>query len=183
MLSELLSKKTGDDQNTTSSSSEPSTTKYPYTTSVVADGRRKFHTTYENGVEMVEEFDLQTNQLLLRKRRTVSILGEGTWTIEIGGEVKSFNPIHDLIAPSTVNPIFMRKDTSTLFQWRVRNCFYEPNVYKVNIDHEKQEIVISTTNKKYYKRFSIPDMKESPKTKLNDESLSFKLENNTLIIS
>ena len=103
MLSELLSKKTGDDQNTTSSSSEPSTTKYPYTTSVVADGRRKFHTTYENGVEMVEEFDLQTNQLLLRKRRTVSILGEGTWTIEIGGEVKSFNPIHDLIAPSTVN--------------------------------------------------------------------------------
>ena len=57
-------------------------------------------------------------------------------------------------------------------------------------DHEKQEIVISTTNKKYYKRFHIPELlrgdisnpKSTPE-KLQDKRLQWSLENNTLIIS
>ncbi|KAG2388006.1 hypothetical protein C9374_000856 [Naegleria lovaniensis] len=183
MLSEILNQSSSSSSET---KKESSTTKYPYTTSIVADGRRKFHTTYKDGEEMVEEFDLNTNQLLVRKRRRPTVLGgEGEWHFEIGGDVKVFNPFNDWIAPSTTNPIFMRKDTSTHFQWRIRNCFFTKDTYRVNVDHEKQEVVISTTNKKYYKRFNIPELVRecTPSIKLEDQCLSWTLDNNTLIIS
>ena len=100
MLSEILG--TGK-----SAMEDDSERTYPYTTSIVADGRRKFHTTYKDGEEMVEEFDLNTNQLLLRKRRRQTILGGGgEWVIEIGGEVQPFNPFNELLAPSSANVSF-----------------------------------------------------------------------------
>jgi len=98
MLSEILG------AGSKSAMEDDSERKYPYTTSIVADGRRKLHTTYKDGEEMVEEFDLNTNQLLLRRRRRQTILGgSGEWEIEIGGEVKPFNPFNELLAPSSVN--------------------------------------------------------------------------------
>lgn len=101
MLSEFFNRSSSTSETEKESSS---TTKYPYTTSIVADGRRKFHTTYKDGEEMVEEFDLNTNQLLVRKRRRPTVLGgEGEWQFEIGGDVRVFNPFNDLIAPSTTN--------------------------------------------------------------------------------
>lgn len=80
----------------------------PYTTSIVKDGRRKFHTTYPNGEEMVEEYDLKTDRLVVRKvRRSTTLGGEGTWEYELGGDaslgLKPFNPIEDLLAPSSSN--------------------------------------------------------------------------------
>nr|CAG4711384.1 unnamed protein product [Naegleria fowleri] len=159
MLSEFFNRSSSSSSTSETEKESSSTTKYPYTTSIVADGRRKFHTTYKDGEEMVEEFDLNTNQLLVRKRRRPTVLGgEGEWQFEIGGDVRVFNPFNDLIAPSTTN---------------------------VHIDHEKQEIVISTTNKKYYKRFNIPELTReyTPSIKLEDKCLSWTLDNHTLIIS
>lgn len=34
------------------------------TTSIVADGRKKVHTTWEDGAELVEEYDVKTDELL-----------------------------------------------------------------------------------------------------------------------
>lgn len=77
---------------------------YPQTSSIVKDGRRKFHTTFENQSEMVEEYDVATNKLLVRKTRKPTTLGgEGEWVFEIGAEMKPFNPINDLFAPSSSN--------------------------------------------------------------------------------
>lgn len=42
--------------------------------------------------------------------------------------------------------------------------------------------MLRTTNKKYYKRFDIPDMKRL-NLKLDESSLAWKYSNNTLIIS
>eukprot|EP00761_Pharyngomonas_kirbyi_P010686 gb/GECH01010707.1/.p1 GENE.gb/GECH01010707.1/~~gb/GECH01010707.1/.p1 ORF type:complete len:104 (+),score=12.91 gb/GECH01010707.1/:1-312(+) len=54
-------------------------------TSVVQDGRRKVHTTFPDKSEMLEEYDLRTHELLVRKIRTPSVLGgEGEWKYEIG---------------------------------------------------------------------------------------------------
>ena len=50
------------------------------------------------------------------------------------------------------------------------------------MDPEKQEVVIKTTVKKYYKRFDVPDLKRA-NIKLSKEALSFKHANNTLIVS
>jgi len=54
-------------------------------------------------------------------------------------------------------------------------------VYTIEIDHNKQEIVIKTSNKKYYKRFDIPDLKRLV-IKLDESNVAWKYQHNTLII-
>lgn len=77
---------------------------------------------------------------------------------------------------SSNTPIFLRKDTLDNFQWRIRNLPYPLEAYILEIDPDKQQIVIKTTVKKYYKRFDIPDMKRA-NIKLNKDSLSFVYKN------
>ena len=55
-------------------------------------------------------------------------------------------------------------------------------MYNVSVDDEKQEIVIRTSNKKYYKRFDIPDMKRRG-LKLDQSQLKWVYQNNTLVVS
>ena len=43
----------------------------------VASGRRKCHYTLPDESEVVEEFDVQTDELLVRKKRGKSVLGDG----------------------------------------------------------------------------------------------------------
>ncbi|EPY82568.1 protein DPCD-like protein [Camelus ferus] len=79
-------------------------------------------------------------------------------------------------------PIFIRKDTKMSFQWRIRNLPYPKDVYSVCVDQKERCVVIRTTNKKYYKKFSIPDL-DRYQLPLDDSSLSFAHANCTLIIS
>ena len=59
---------------------------------------------------------------------------------------------------------------------------YPKEVYIVEVDEEKQQIVVKTTIKKYYKRIDIPDIKRMGiELKKGKESWIYK--NNTLIIS
>ena len=67
----------------------------------------------------------------------------------------------------------MRKDTPERFEWRIRNLKYPKDVYNISIDHNTQEIVIRTSNKKYFKRFDIPDMKRLG-LKLEESSVAWK---------
>lgn len=85
------------------------------------------------------------------------------------------------MAPSGDNPIFLRKDTAERFEWRIRNLKWPKDVYSLEIDHNKQEIVIRTSNKKYFKRFDIPDLKRLGIT-LDESSLVWKFQHNTLIV-
>lgn len=78
--------------------------------------------------------------------------------------------------------MFLRKDNFDSFQFRVRNLPYPEDVYSVTIDEEKQEIVVRTSNKKYFKRISVPDMKRNG-LKLESDKLTWAYKNNTLIIS
>ena len=118
------------------------------------------HYLYPDGTEMSEELDINTSECLVRKWKKVKQFGEAEWVYEIGQPmVQDFNPSEDLMAPSSKNPIFIRKDSESHFEWRIRNLTYPKEVYSVEIDHNKQEIVMRTTNKKYYKRFDIPDMR------------------------
>ena len=75
----------------------------------------------------------------------------------------------------------MRKDTPERFEWRVRNLKYPKDTYQISVDHNTQELVIRTTNKKYFKRFDIPDLKRLG-VKLEESSVVWKYQNNTLII-
>lgn len=52
----------------------------------------------------------------------------------------------------------------------------------MELDKAKDDILIKTVNKKYYKRFDIPDMKRM-KLALDESLLKINFMNNTLIIS
>ena len=74
-------------------------------TSIVSGVRRKVHTTFEDGREMVEEYDTVTDELCTRKVRTAkSALGrEGTWVYEVGEEPKALSAETGTIAESGSN--------------------------------------------------------------------------------
>merc|ERR1719160_27626 len=169
------------DANSQEEASKPSE---PKKLCVRADGRKKVHTTNPDGSEMVEEFDERTDVLLLRKSRKPTTLGgEGEWVFEVGqAPEKTFDPHSDMMRPSSSNPIFLRKDTPEQFQWRIRNLPYPADVYSVTIDDEKQQIVVRTSNKKYFKRIDVEDLSRLG-LKLKAASLSWKHQHNTLIIS
>mmetsp|Transcript_73938 Transcript_73938/g.228468 ORF Transcript_73938/g.228468 Transcript_73938/m.228468 type:complete len:296 (-) Transcript_73938:85-972(-) len=151
---------------------------------VNSEGRRKIHTTFHDGTETVEEYDEKTDVLLLRKtRRPTTLGGEGEWVFEVGQAPEPvFDPHADFLRASSSNPLFLRKDTPEHFQWRIRNLPYPADVYSVRIDHDTQEVVVRTSNKKYYKRIRVPDL-QGVGLKLKDELLSWKHQHNTLIIS
>uniref|UniRef100_A0A2K6TGY6 Protein DPCD n=1 Tax=Saimiri boliviensis boliviensis TaxID=39432 RepID=A0A2K6TGY6_SAIBB len=130
-------------------------------TALLQDGRRKVHYLFPDGKEMAEEYDERTSELLVRKWRVKSALGAmGQWQLEVG-EPASLGPGNlgpELIKESNANPIFMRKDTKMSFQWRIRNLPYPKGVYSVCVDQKECCIIVRTSNKKYYKKFSIPDL-------------------------
>ena len=52
-------------------------------TTMTSGGRKKMHYTYPDGSEMVDEFDVQTDALLVRKKRRKTMLGSlGEWVYE-----------------------------------------------------------------------------------------------------
>ncbi|XP_075790631.1 protein DPCD isoform X2 [Pelodiscus sinensis] len=152
---------------------------------LLQDGRRKVHYLFEDGREMAEEYDVETSQLVARKWREKTALGRlGKWQVEVGeptlppgGALES-----ELIKESSSNPIFVRRDAPTSFQWRIRNLPYPKEVYSVSVEKEQRCCVVRTTNKKYYKKFLIPDM-DRYQLPLDAAALSFTYANATLIIT
>eukprot|EP00455_Lapot_gusevi_P049059 TRINITY_DN6881_c0_g1_i1.p1 TRINITY_DN6881_c0_g1~~TRINITY_DN6881_c0_g1_i1.p1 ORF type:complete len:220 (+),score=33.27 TRINITY_DN6881_c0_g1_i1:71-661(+) len=152
-------------------------------TAIVSGGRKKIHSTLDDGSEMVEEFDVETDELLVRKVRRPNALGAfGEWVYEIGQPVKKFNPESDLLVESQQNPVFARQDTASHFQWRIRNLPYPLETYQLSVDDATQDIVLRTTNRKYFKRIAIPEMK-TLRLGLQPELVQYEHQFNTLIIS
>jgi len=152
---------------------------------MVVGGRRKHHTSWEDGSEMVEEYDLACSRLVVRKVRSKSALGKlSDWTFLLGeAEKKAFNPRRDMISANSRNPEFIQQDTATHFQWRIRNIPYDRSVYRISIDQNKQQIVLRTTNKKYFKRINVPSMTALGEKLCDDQNvLTYTHSNNTLII-
>ncbi|KAM9313949.1 protein DPCD [Pholidichthys leucotaenia] len=154
-------------------------------TALIHGGIRKVHYLFPDGKEMAEEYDLNTDELIVRKWRCKHTFGaQGTWQVEVGeplsGPGSSLDS--DGIKENCSNPVFMRKDTKTSFQWRIRNLAYPKDVFSVSVELSERCIIIKTSNKKYYKKFSIPDLDRS-KLPLDSSALSFTHTNNTLIIT
>eukprot|EP00128_Syssomonas_multiformis_P009008 Colp12_sorted_trinity150504_noHs@22642 len=151
-------------------------------TSMVSDGRKKIHYTFSDSTEMVEEYDTKTDDLLVRKWRKRTALGvSGEWEFEIGEAPKRFNPSEGLLLESSSNPILARADTKTHFQWRIRNLPYPIDVYSVTVNTEEKVIIVRTSNKKYYKKFNIPDMVRCGQP-LDPNKVKYTHASNTLII-
>ncbi|GAX74324.1 hypothetical protein CEUSTIGMA_g1773.t1 [Chlamydomonas eustigma] len=152
-------------------------------TAIISGGRRKVHTTFDDGGELVEEYDVKTGELLERRRRGKTVLGrQADWEYLIGESPMKWNPEGGTLKESHENPLFTRKDTRDTFQWRVRNLPYPPETYDISLDHEKRQIVIRTSNKKYFKRIGIPEL-DKLGLPLMESALAWTHANNTLIVS
>ncbi|XP_040892287.1 protein DPCD [Toxotes jaculatrix] len=154
-------------------------------TALIHDGKRKIHYLFTDGKEMAEEYDLKTDELIVRKWRQKSTLGsQGQWQVEVGEPLASSvaSLDSDVIKENCSNPVFMRKDTKSSFQWRIRNLPYAKDVFSVFVEPSERCIIIKTSNKKYYKKFSIPDLDRS-QLPFDCSALSFTHANNTLIVT
>ncbi|XP_029297001.1 protein DPCD [Cottoperca gobio] len=154
-------------------------------TALIHDGKRKIHYLFTDGKEMSEEYDLKTDDLIVRKWCLKSTLGaQGQWQVEVGEPPVS--PVtssdSEVIKENCSNPLLMRKDTKTSFQWRIRNLPYPKDVFSVSAQPSERCIIVKTSNKKYYKKFSITDLDRN-ELPLDNSSLSFTHANNTLIVS
>ncbi|XP_072095152.1 protein DPCD [Mobula birostris] len=154
-------------------------------TAMVQEGRRKVHYIFPDGAEMVEEYEVCSDELKVRKWKQKTTLGSpGQWQFEVGEAYsRAVGSVEQpLIQESNSNPIFTRKDTKTCFQWRIRNLPYPKNVYSVTVDPDERHCIVRTSNKKYFKKFNIPDMDRCCLL-LDSSALSFTHANNTLIIT
>ena len=143
----------------------------------------KFHTVFKDGTEIVEEYSLYSEEIESRRVKKVSMTGKENWTTEIGEEIRRNNNEDFLIKVNNDNnPIFIRKDTKENFEFRIRNLKGDADNFLVDIDKDKDEIVIRTKNKKYYKRFNIPDLKRL-NLNLNGNNLKVNFTNNVLVIT
>ncbi|KAG2461976.1 protein DPCD [Polypterus senegalus] len=154
-------------------------------TALIQDGIRKVHYLFLDGKEMAEEYDVKTDELIVRKWRSKTSIGAvGQWQIEVGEPspptLEALEP--QLIKESSGNPVVMRKDTKTCFQWRIRNLPYSKEVYNLSVEPTERCCIVRTSNKKYYKKLHIPDL-DRCQLPLDPSALSYAHANNTLIVS
>ena len=85
-----------------SSSSSAAAPGAPRRTSIQSGGRKKVHSSFADGSELVEEFDARTDELLLRKRRHKNFSGAFLpWQYEVGAPNTATNTSADSSAFNT----------------------------------------------------------------------------------
>lgn len=72
--------------------------------------------------------------------------------------------------------------TKTCLEWRIRNLPYSQDIYSVTAEPENRCITVRTSNKKYFKKISVPDL-ERAGVSLEQNRISFLHKYNTLIIT
>jgi hypothetical protein len=142
--------------------------------------------------ECAEEYDAETDALLVRRWRSRTTLGGWTrWAFEIGepkAGAGSGGGGGDaiggglMVSSRSRNPVFVPQDAPRQFVWRIRNLPYPKPTYQLSVDEETQQLVLRTTNKKYFKRFDVPALKRLD-LKLEPSRISCRHENATLIVS
>ena len=149
----------------------------PNATAYVIEGYKQIM--YEkDGIEYHEICMRQTGELIARRERTRTMYGaDKSWTWTYGQPPKDNKEV-ETIELSSKNPIFFRQDTPTQWSWRVRNIPYPASNYEVNVDEQRNQIVIRTKNKKYFKRIDSPN---GEKMKASDVKWNWAF--NTLVIT
>ena len=156
----------------------------------------------EDGRELVEEYNADTNVLVRRAQRQKGKIGQDMgWMVEVGDPEPSSKDNLDIIgikeSSSAVSsniflqikqvfnvyyfqPIVVRRVTKTSLEWRIRNLSYPKDVYSVTAENDGT-ITVRTSNKKYFKKLHVPDL-ERANLKPEQDRISFTHQYNTLII-
>ena len=77
-----------------------------------------------------------------------------------------------------------RCDTARDFVWRVRNVPWPAETYEVTVEPASREVVLRTTNRKFFKRLRIPELDAArPPLPLSPTTLTWQHSGTTLAIS
>lgn len=79
-------------------------------------------------------------------------------------------------------PILTKRITRKNIEWRIRNLPYTLDTYQVTADAGKNAILVRTTNKKYFKEISVPELKRCGLIP-EQTAITIAHQHNTLIIS
>ncbi|XP_011498939.1 PREDICTED: protein DPCD [Ceratosolen solmsi marchali] len=152
-------------------------------TAIIQDGKRKIHFLMEDGKEMVEEYNMDTNVLVKRAWKEKGKLGQEIgWVVEVGDpDLPKDNLDAVGIRESSSAPIVARRITKTALEWRIRNLPYPKDVYSITTENDGT-IIVRTSNKKYFKKLIVPDL-ERAGLKPEQERISIAHQYNTLIIT
>ena len=107
---------------------------------VIQNGRKKITTTNGDGSQVHEEYDVITDELLLRKYRRAAATALGAecpWVVEVGvdeGTIGGFREDRDLIRERNDQPILSRTDEKDSIVLRIRNLPYDVSNYVVSIE-------------------------------------------------
>lgn len=164
----------------------------------------KVHYALPDGREMVEEYDTNTDVLTRRAWKLKNAIGDGDdWSIEVGdpertvlmkdgsviqensSQVREFLVVFFLHCVWKVflsQPFIVKRITKRNIEWRIRNMPYPLEVYSVTADADNCSLVVRTTNKKYFKKLSVPDL-ERANLKPEQDRIKFTHQFNTLIIT
>ncbi|KAG5889939.1 hypothetical protein JTB14_018834 [Gonioctena quinquepunctata] len=145
---------------------------------------KKIHYNFQNGKEMVEEYNMDTGVLTRRAWRCKQNLsGKDEWDVEIGDPEPTYGTeSQQIIRESSNQPIVSRRNTRTNLEWRIRNMPYTVETYLVTVLPEEKSLLVKTTNKKYYKILTIPELTRLDLTPAQS-NVSFAHKFNTLIIT
>ena len=77
--------------------------------------------------------------------------------------------------------MFCPREVREAWEWRVRNLPYPKETYSVTLDEEKDQLVLRTSNRKYFKRFHVPALRRLGLT-LEQPAVSFDHSGTTLVI-
>jgi hypothetical protein len=137
-------------------------------------------------VEMIEEYRLDGKSLQLQHRkwrRNDKLKGPTPWMIEFGTSPipPAPNGAKNTVSESASNPAWVALDQGLYWLFKVDNISFPIDTYSVQVDDEKQQLVLKTTNKKYFKRWSIGPLLRSS-TPLDISSVSMVHEGGCLFI-
>jgi len=135
---------------------------------------------------MVEEWDVASRCLLSRRWKAPGALGgaDGAWAYEIGESKAAAALANAPKAPSAAsggssgggggggggftmsvsrsNPRFCTpRDTPRTWEWRVERLPYAMPTYSVTVDTARDDLVLRTSNKKYFKRWHVPALRRA----------------------
>ncbi|CAH2234129.1 jg5830 [Pararge aegeria aegeria] len=125
------------------------------------DQIKKIHYKFDDGNEMVEEYNVDTRVLLRRAWNMKGKLGgEGKWSVEIGDPIPDATTNADTLdlMESKDQPILLKRNTRINIEWRIRNLPYPIETYSIKAYDEEKLIIIRTSNKKYFKKLAVPEL-------------------------
>eukprot|EP00767_Chilomastix_cuspidata_P002241 gnl/Chilomastix_cuspidata/2368.p1 GENE.gnl/Chilomastix_cuspidata/2368~~gnl/Chilomastix_cuspidata/2368.p1 ORF type:complete len:194 (-),score=56.31 gnl/Chilomastix_cuspidata/2368:990-1571(-) len=150
-------------------------------TALVKDGLKKIHTVFDDTTEVVEEFDLATDTLVVRKWKRPNVLGAlGDWEFEVGEDPRgTCRTVTSGLSFSAATPVVVRNDLEECYLFMIRNMPWPLSNYYVKCEDDK--IVVRTQNRKFFKELAISDLGRNGIKPL-DSFIKVQHHNNTLFI-